>query len=207
MFDIVCDIMILGGIGMIDEKAKYLIVKATDITKQLYQNERVAYCNDFYNIHHRTEKIDANKIFDKNNVPEEFRLIIVKISSQIFSKKEAEEYIVGFPFDFTTKTIEKIDNKEYIKMNNSPIYYDESVFEDKIVFKTEKQYTSFNNVMYLLEEMYKEGCLENYLQSIKEFFGVYHDLELLFDAWHQTHGKQKTLKLYKSKIFSRSIYY
>jgi len=35
---------------MEDERAKYLIVNANDITKQLYQVERVAYCNDFDNI-------------------------------------------------------------------------------------------------------------------------------------------------------------
>ena len=62
---------------MKDERAKYLIVNAADISKQLYQVERVAYCNDFYNIYHRVQKIDANEVFAKNNVPDEFRKIIV----------------------------------------------------------------------------------------------------------------------------------
>ena len=190
---------------MKDERAKYLIVNAADITKQLYQVERVAYCNDFDNIYHRVEKIDANEVFAKNNVPDEFRKIIVKISTSVFSKKEAEEYIMGFPFDFATKITEEVNNKRYIRMNNSPISYDCSIFDDKIVLKSEEQYTSFNNVMYFLEEIYKKGCLENYFQSIKEFFDMSLDLGLLFDAWHETHNRRKALKLYKHRITSKRI--
>ena len=190
---------------MKDERAKYLIVNAADITKQLYQVERVAYCNDFYNIYHRVEKIDANEVFAKNNVPDEFRKIIVKISTSVFSKKEAEEYIMGFPFNFATKITEEVNNKKYIRMNNSPIYYGGSIFDDKIVFKTEEQYVSFNNIMYFLEEIYKNGCLENYSQSIKEFFDMSLDLGLLFDAWHETHNKRKALTLYKHRVISKRI--
>ena len=192
---------------MIDEKAKYLIINATDITKQLYQVERVACCNDFYNIYHRVEKINPNEIFAKNNVPYEFRKIIVKISTPILSKKEAEEYTMGFPFDFANKTKVEANNKKYIRMNNSPIYYDGSIFDDKIVFKTEEQYCSFNNVIYFLEEIYKNGCLENYLQSIKEFFDMSLDLELLFDAWNETHNRRKALTLYKQRKIKKRILY
>lgn len=183
---------------MMDEKAKYLIINATDITKQLYQVERIAYCNDFDNIYHRVNKIDANETFAKNNVPDEYRKIIIKINAPVLKKTKAKEYTTGFSFDFSNKTRKEIYNKKYIKMNNSPIYYDGSIFNDKIVFKTEEQYTSFNNVMYFLEEIYKKGCLENYLQSIKEFFDISLDLELLFDKWQETHNRRKTLKLYNN---------
>jgi len=190
---------------MIDERAKYLIISATDIAKQLYQVERVAYCNDFYNIYHRIEKVDANETFAKNNVPDEYRKIIVKINAPVFKKTEAEEYTMGFPFDFANKTRKVTNNKKYIRMNNSPIYYNGSIFDDKIIFKTEEQYISFNNVMYFLEEIYKNGYLENYLQSIKEFFDISLDLGLLFDAWNETHNKSKALKLYKHRVISKRI--
>ena len=74
------DIITSGGNYMIDEKAKYLIVNANDIFKQLYQKERVACCNDFYNIYKRVKRINANEAFAKNNVPDKFRSIIIKIS-------------------------------------------------------------------------------------------------------------------------------
>ena len=190
---------------MEDERAKYLIVNANDITKQLYKFERIAYCNDFDNIYHRVKKINADEIFAKNNVPERFRIIIIKISKQFFSKSEAEEYIMGFPFNFAARVIEKVNKKKYIRMHNSPIYHDGSTFNDKIVLKTEEQYTSFNNVMYFLEKIYKEGCLENYLQSIKELFDISLDLDLFFAAWDQTHNKRKALRLYKREVASKTI--
>lgn len=190
---------------VIDEKTKYLIINATDITKQLYRVERVAYCNDFDNIYHRVEKINANEIFERNNVPDEFRKIIVKISAPILSRKEAYEYTVGFPFDFANKTREERDNVKYIRMNNWPIYYNGCIFDDKIEFKAKEQYTSFNNVIYFLEAVYNNGCIENYLQSIKEFFDVDLDLEILFGAWNETHNKGKALKLYKHRVISKKI--
>lgn len=196
---------------MKDERAKYLLVNATNIIKQLYRVEREAYCNDFDNIYHIAGKIDANEIFAKNNVPDEFRRIIIKISSPIFSRKEAEEYITRYPFNLQAKSIEKIDNKKYIIMNNRPIYYDGCMFNDKFVFKTEERYTSINNVMYFLEEIHKEGYLENYLQSIKEFFNLPYffnmplDFQLLFEYWNQTHNTKKTLALYKHKIIGERI--
>ena len=190
---------------MIDERAKYLIVNASDITKQLYQTERVAYCNDFDNIYHRVEQIKANEIFARYNVPDEFQKIIVKISTPVFSKKEAEEYTTGFPFNFTTKTITKVNNKTHIRMNNSPIYYDGTIFDDKIVFNTLEEYTSFVNVMHFLEKIYKKGCIENYLQSVKEFLDMTFDFGILFSAWHETHNCKKALTLYKHRAASRRI--
>ena len=196
---------------MIDEKAKYIIVNANDISKQLYQVERVASCNDFYNIYKRVKRIDANEAFAKNKVPDKFRRIIIKISSPIFSRKEAEEYITRYPFNLQAKKIEKKDNKKYITMNNSPIYYDETIFYDKIVFKSEEFYVSFNNVVYLLEEIYKEGCLEDYLKAIQEFFNLPYffnmslDFHLLFESWNRTHDTRKTLTLYKHEIIAKRI--
>ena len=75
----------------------------------------------------------------------------------------------------------------------------------KIIFRTEINYTSFNNVVYLLEEIYKNGCLENYMQSIKELFDVSLDLGLLFEAWNETHNEKNALKLYKSRNASKRI--
>ena len=196
---------------MIDEKAKYLIVNANDIFKQLYQKERVACCNDFYNIYKRVKRINANEAFAKNNVPDKFRSIIIKISSPIFSRKEAKEYLTGYPFNLQAKLIEKTDNKKYITMNNSPIYYDETTFYDKIVFKSEEFYVSFNNVVYFLEEIYKEGCLEDYLKAIQDFFDLPYffnmslDFQLLFESWNRTHDTRKTLALYKHEIIAKRI--
>ena len=136
------------------------------------------------------------------------RLIIRKTSINdinLIMKMDKQEITQMFLGGIKNKTREERNNKKYIRMNNSPIYYGGSIFDDKIVFKTEEQYVSFNNIMYFLEEIYKNGCLENYFQSIKEFFDMSLDLGLLFDAWHETHNKRKALTLYKHRVISKRI--
>ena len=71
---------------MTDEKAKYLLVEAADITKQKYKHVREFRLNDFFNFYDRAEKVDANEIFANNGVPEECRIIIVKIIGSLFIK-------------------------------------------------------------------------------------------------------------------------
>ena len=123
----------------------------------------------------------------------------------LFGRWKTKEYTTGFPFEFGIKCIEKENNKKYLRLNNSPIYHDGSIFKDRIILKTELNFISFNNVVCYFEEMYNKGCLSNYLQSVKEFLGISLDLELLFDAWHKTLNKEKALKLYRHSVISKGI--
>jgi len=50
---------------MKDEKAKYLIVDASEINKQLYKVTREFSCNGFDNGYEPNEMMDARQIFDK----------------------------------------------------------------------------------------------------------------------------------------------
>ena len=141
----------------------------------------------------------------KNNVPEQFRKIMVKIYSSSLIRKEAVEYITGFPFDYKDKFIHTNNDIKYINMNSIPIMVDGNIIDDRIQFDTKEFYVSFNNIMYLLEEMYKKGCIENYLKSIKAFFDIYLDYGLLFEAWRTTKNEEEALGLYKTRVLEKSI--
>ena len=93
--------------------------------------------------------IDANSVFEKNGIPEEFRKVIVKINIPFCLKKEAEEYTMGFPFDITGGKIEKVNNKKTISASSGITYdyYANQQFRDKIKFKTELVYSNFDDVM------------------------------------------------------------
>ena len=48
----------------------------------------------------------------------------------------------------------------------------------------------------------KKGYTKLYLQSIKEFFDMSVNLDLLFQSWNESQeNPKKTLKLYKKKRF------
>jgi len=66
--------------------------------------------------------MDASQIFEKNSIPEEFRKVIIKINLPFCLKKEAEEYIMRFPFDITGGKTEKEGNKRIISVSSCPVY-------------------------------------------------------------------------------------
>lgn len=186
---------------MKDEKAKYLIIDSTEINKQLYKVTREFAFNDFYNVYEPNGMMDASQIFEKNGMPEEFRKIIVKINIPFCLKKEAEEYTMGFPFDITAAKIEQENNKRIISVSSCPVYdyYANQEFRDKIKFKTELTYLTFDDVMDFLLKIDDEGLLRNYLQSIKDFFDISIDLDLIDETWIKSkQDYKKSIKILKN---------
>ena len=192
---------------MKDEKARYLIVDAKEINKQLYKVYREFAFNDFDNIYEPHGMIDAREIFEKNGVPEKFQKILIKINIPFFIKTEAQEYTMGFPFDFTGGKIVKEDNKKIITAFNKPIYDYQAnrEFSDKIRIRTELVYSNFTDIINFLSQIEKEGHLSAYLQSIKDFFDIHINLDLLLQSWSESQkitksefpsSKKKSLKKY-----------
>ena len=188
---------------MKDEKAKYLIIDSLEINKQLYKVTREAASNDFYNVYKPNGMMDASKIFEKNGIPEEFRKVIVKINIPFCLKKEAEEYTMGFPFDITAGKIENENNKKIITVSSCPVYdyYDNQEFRDKIKFRTELIYSNFDDVMDFLLKVDNAGLLRLYLQSIKEFFDISINLDLINEVWEESkQNAKKAIKILKKKF-------
>ena len=188
---------------MKDEKAKYLIIDSTEIHKQLYKVTRKCAANDFYNIYKPNGMIEASQFFEKNGIPEELRKIIVKINIPFCLKKKAEEYMAGFPFNITAGKIEKENNKSIISVSSYPVYdyYENYEFREKIKFSTELAYSTFDDVMFFLLKVYDEGFFKKYLQSIKEFFEVSINLDLVKETWIESkQNARKAIKILKKKI-------
>lgn len=184
---------------MKDERAKYLMVDVTQFNKTLYRMERLFEFNDFNNVYTPEDVITAKEIFDKYNIPEEFQKIIVKINIPFFIKYEAEEYVMGFPFDLTGGKIEKENGRKYINALNAPLFRDNWVFRDKIKFRTELKYFKYDDVMEFLYEVRDAGYLKLYMHAINDFFDNNVDLDYMFDVWDEEKDVKKTLTRYKKK--------
>ena len=50
-----------------------------DITKTIYRCERIFTANDGYNRYAKDGAINITEIFEKNNVPEEFQIVIINL--------------------------------------------------------------------------------------------------------------------------------
>ncbi len=184
---------------MKDEKAKYLIIDAMDINKQLYNMRREASLNDWYNVYTPDRTVYAKKIFNKHGVPKQFQKIIVKINDLFFIRYDAKEYTMGFPFDVKAGRIEKENNDKYISIPSAPILYDDQVFKDKIKFKTQLKYYKYDEVIQFLSKIKDNGYLQPYLESIKDFFDITLNLDRLYEEWNQKDNAKKTLTLNRKK--------
>ena len=125
---------------MKDEKAKYLMIDAMEISKQLYNMKREFSFNDFDNIYIPAGMITAREIFNNYDIPEEFHKIIVKVNIPFCLKYESYEYIMRFPFDITGGKIEKKNGYKYIEVFNYPVFYGNNMFNDMIKFRTQLKY-------------------------------------------------------------------
>ena len=188
---------------MRDERAKYLIIDSTEISKKVYKVTRKAAFNDFYNEYKPTGKMNASYIFEKYGIPEEFRKIIVKINLPFYLKKEVQEYTMGFSFDINTMEVEYKNNKKIISASSGNTYdYDANqLLIDKIKFRTELAYSTFDDVMDFLLKLDEQVYLKSYLQAIKEFFDISIDLNLIEEVWAESNqNAKKAIKILKKKL-------
>ena len=173
---------------MKDEKSKYLIIDSTEMRKEIKEN----------NV---SSLVNAYDIFGKYNVPREYQKIIIKINNPFFSKYEAEEYTIGFPFDLTAGIITKENDKKYLAASNPSTYDWTKKVRAKVTFKTEVKYSTFEDVMSLLVEMDEKDYLFSYLHFINDFFDRTINLDLLEQLYNETNqNSKKTLKLYKKEM-------
>ena len=180
---------------MKDEKAKYLIVDANEIEKKLYEMERTFAFNDSFNDHYVIGKEKATEFFLKNNIPEKFQKIIIKITSPLLTGYESEEFLLGMHFDLTGRRVERINKELYVNGVSCPIFYDNNGFHDFIEFKTRIKKVKYENVLLFLKELKKEGLLESYIDSLKEFFDISINVKYTIDD----ENVLESIKQYKLK--------
>ena len=148
---------------MKNEKAKYLIVDSSEIEKKLYEMERIFAFNASFHDYYVIGKAKAKEIFEKNNTPEKFQKIIIKITSPLLTGHEAEEFIFGMGFDLTGRRVERINKELYVNGVSCPIFYDNNGFHDFIEFKTRIKKVRYNEIISFLKDLKNEGLLEIYI--------------------------------------------
>jgi len=142
----------------------------------------------------------ADTIFNQNNIPLQYKKIIIKVNIPvIFNKCELEELTTGFPFDLTGGKIENRDEEKFICASNLPGYFNGQIFDRNISFKTRLQYKSYDEVMKFLSEIYDKGYFQQYLESIKQLYSLNLDLDFIFKVWNEEKNARKTLRLYKKE--------
>lgn len=144
-----------------DLKRKYLFVDGIQMERRLQKDkEKLSFNNPIV-----TEVETLNTVFEKNGIPEKYRIIIIQMNIPHFGP-EAEEYLTKIDFDVTGHTkFKKTDNPKMICgrafLNG---------FCDYAEFNTPMEYKTYDEVMKFYKELKDMELLESYINSIQQFF-------------------------------------
>ena len=160
---------------MVDELSKFLMIDASEINKTVYEMKREFFANDACNFYRKKKDIKALEIFEKNNVPEEFRKVILKLnevflSPQILFKISCgEEFVSGktFAIDIKDDFVKKISG---VNKPNNDLY--NCYCDPQNTFLTDYKCVPFKEVMDFYIKLRQSGYLESYVNSIIEVLGL-----------------------------------
>lgn len=144
-------------------KYKYYLLDTKNISRKLYENTRMMVANDFVNDYDQVGEINASALFE--NLPLEYRKIIIKIPKNIFKKKDAREYNSSHPLKI------KIDKNNII--SGSDILYTDIftwVFDNTVSLNGQVRELSIEEVKIFYATIKADGYLETYLEDINNLF-------------------------------------
>ena len=147
----------------IRKEKKYILVDANNITRCKYEIKREAYCNDFINICHQDGYENMDSIFEKNNIPIEYRKLFLELKNNIpkikLPKYEFEELLTREKF--YADNIKK--DKIFCHTNTIDI-------RKWMSFTTEEGFTNYTEILSFISNLNKLGLIDNYINSLNEFF-------------------------------------
>lgn len=158
---------------MNDKITRYLFVDSRDMTMSVYKCYKELVANDYINLYIKDIIMSASKVFKKNNVPKDFRKIIIKLNRIITpsnSKKiNSNEFVSGKRLKLS------VSKKGNVRTFEGINEHDENVlnwyYGPQNTFLVNDKSYSYESVIEYFKQMKENGCLEDYLKSLYEILG------------------------------------
>ncbi len=141
------------------EKRKYIFVNAEEIIKRTHCECSDA--DDGWRSYH-SFVVDESALVDfkENEVPEEYRTIIIDAGKlHINGLRYGEEYLTKKPF------ISLVNTEDYKTICG----HTEASNDSKIEFETFREYKSHEDVVKFFGELKEKGILDNYVNAVTGF--------------------------------------
>lgn len=138
-------------------KYNYYLIDAQDINKKIYESTRRMVANDFVNDYDEVGTINAKELFE--NIPNEYRKIILKVPNSILKRKNGKEYFTCQPFKISYNNKKDTISAKNVIIPNMFTWIDESIFiEGKIKKLTIDEVKTFYEIIrcFGLENEYFE---------------------------------------------------
>ena len=161
---------------MNDKITKYLFVDSRDMTKTIYKSHNEMIALDSVSIYEKDLIMLASSIFKKNNVPKDFRKIVLKLNCLIVPSNKKD--INSIEFVSGKKTKLSVSKKGYVRTFKGIIEHGDELFTWYLApqneFLVNDKSNSYKSVIEYFKQMKENGCLENYLKSLYEILGFTH---------------------------------
>lgn len=180
-------------------KAKYLLVNSENISKKNYILRQVfdgRTTSDVYVSHGRKT---MNDFFQDNDIPTQYRKLIIKIEQLPVLINQAFEYTLDIPFDLDNALIYDTIYGKKIDINSCSFSLSDVSYAEKINCVTDYQFVPYNDIKTFMQEVVQSGLLVGYLYSIKQFFEIDKDLALSFERFDDDKERTSALSFYIKK--------
>ena len=158
---------------MKEERKKYIIVDAKNISITLRKKERVCGFNDFWNEYKAVGETTATEIFERYQIPKEFQKIAFALPTCRVCNSNGYEILTQRQFQIQKNT----PDKEFVGHENGR-WFDGDVISSSLRFKTPKQKEKYESIISFYEQLTNQGYLEQYVEAIKNIFFLENELRI-----------------------------
>ena len=186
-------------VNMKEIKAKYLLVDSENISKKNYILRQVfdgRTTSDVYVSHGRKT---MNDIFRDNDIPTQYRKLIIKIEQLPILKNRAFEYTLDIPFNFDNALIYDTIYGKKIDINSYFFALPDAPYAEDINCTTDYQFVPYSDIKAFMQEVVQSGLLVGYLYSIKQFFEIDRDLALSCERFDDDKDRTSVFSFYIKK--------
>lgn len=186
-------------VNMKEIKAKYLLVDSENISKKNYILRQVfdgRTTSDVYVSHGRKT---MNDFFQDNDIPTQYRKLIIKIEQMPILKNRAFEYTLDIPFDFDNALIYDTIYGKKIDINSYSFTLPDAPYAEEINCMTDYQFVPYSDIKAFMQEVVQSGLLVGYLYSIKQFFEIDRDLALSCERFDDDKERTSVFSFYINK--------
>lgn len=158
---------------MKNNNKKYLIVDAEKIKITKTKVERICGFNDFWNDYVPCGETTAKKVFEEENLPEEFHKMIFSLPFFPWERECQEVLTKRIFYIYKNKKENKYTCDEQCR------FYDGDIVPGALEFSTPIKTNTHEDIVNFYENLAEKGYLETYINAIKSMF--YKKNELKFN--------------------------
>ena len=146
-----------------NNNGKYIFVNGEELTRPVYTVTRELVLNDYESFYHLIGKETMNDVFDRNNIPSEFRKVALKVNFPLLLRKTAEDCVTKTRYAIART---KVDGRILIDGLVDGCY-----FREFLEFRSFPTFANGYEVLHFYKDLKDAGILKKYIYAVADVYG------------------------------------